>query len=359
MVLGSSTTIQMQLVEKQPAVFAKDDFEIEQHLGSGSFSSVYSVTRRSNKSFARLDSGCTNKTEDSSCDSERNGSCSISPSGQPRPIALKNLHKHTLKCPIKTKQAHKDMLIEVEILCSVPSHPNIITLHGISDDFYVSSQTAFMIQEQLDTTLDKSIRIWRKKEKRDKHRIHKLVFSHQNHANETSQALRIMTVAVDLAKAVSFLHQHNIIYRDLKPENCGFDAAGNVRLFDFGFSKIIPPSSKKDENFKLTTCIGTLNYMAPEICREEHYNLSADVYSFGSVLWELCTLEQPYGKVRGRQALVKVVRDWGSRPSCKKIASKGVEQILDNCWQRDARRRPSFSQLEADLTTEVEKSLGY
>lgn len=59
-------------------------------------------------------------------------------------------------------------------------------------------------------------------------------------------------VAQQLAQAMQYLHQHNIIYRDLKPDNIGFDEENNQKLFDFGSAKELKPCKSEDEkNLKL------------------------------------------------------------------------------------------------------------
>lgn len=57
----------------------------------------------------------------------------------------------------------------------------------------------------------------------------------------------------------------SIIYRDLKPDNIGFDVRGDVKIFDFGLAKELPTSEKlADGTYNLTADTGSMRYMAPE-----------------------------------------------------------------------------------------------
>mmetsp|Transcript_14170 Transcript_14170/g.2269 ORF Transcript_14170/g.2269 Transcript_14170/m.2269 type:complete len:103 (+) Transcript_14170:1915-2223(+) len=72
-----------------------------------------------------------------------------------------------------------------------------------------------------------------------------------------------------LILVLEYLHDRNILYRDLKPENVMVDEQGYLRLIDFGVSKIL-----KDRTFTTT---GTPHYIAPEIIANKGYNVSVDL----------------------------------------------------------------------------------
>ena len=97
-----------------------------------------------------------------------------------------------------------------------------------------------------------------------------------------------LTVAFDIASAIEYLHDRNVMYRDLKPDNVGFDVRGDAKLFDFGLgmscflsavaaNRVLTKltffsnpkatefdGSKKLGSYKLTGNTGTMRYMAPE-----------------------------------------------------------------------------------------------
>ena len=83
-----------------------------------------------------------------------------------------------------------------------------------------------------------------------------------------------------------YLHDNFIVHLDLKPENILFDSKdSNPRICDFGNFQIISSAKKVATNFK-----GTWGYKSPEICLDEPYDSSSDVWSLGCILYEICTL---------------------------------------------------------------------
>lgn len=82
--------------------------------------------------------------------------------------------------------------------------------------------------------------------------------------------------------ALEYLHIEGVVYRDFKPENILIDSEGYIRLTDFGLSKI-----GLNEDGRTKTFCGTLEYMAPEMIKNDHYDSSVDWFAFGLVLYEM------------------------------------------------------------------------
>ncbi|GAM19016.1 hypothetical protein SAMD00019534_021910 [Acytostelium subglobosum LB1] len=98
-----------------------------------------------------------------------------------------------------------------------------------------------------------------------------------------------LSIAVDLAKVLVFLHAKKIIHRDLKSKNILLDEFQRIRLCDFGFARMNEQTKKSRH---MTMC-GTEGWVAPEILLGMSYDTSCDVFSYGVVLAELITGRKP------------------------------------------------------------------
>ncbi|EGD72874.1 AGC/SGK protein kinase [Salpingoeca rosetta] len=104
--------------------------------------------------------------------------------------------------------------------------------------------------------------------------------------------LRAQFYAAEITSALGFLHDINIIYRDLKPENVLFDAEGHVKLTDFGLCKENIPPGEKTRTF-----CGTPEYLAPEVLRKQPYGRAVDWWCLGCVTYEMmCGLPPFYNR---------------------------------------------------------------
>ncbi|XP_030511678.2 serine/threonine-protein kinase STY46-like isoform X2 [Rhodamnia argentea] len=145
----------------------------------------------------------------------------------------------------------------------------------------------------------------------------------------------LLKVAIDVAKGMHYLHQNNIIHRDLKAANLLMDENEVVKVADFGVARV------KAQSGVMTAETGTYRWMAPEVIEHKPYDHKADVFSFAIVLWELLTGKLPYEYLTPLQAAVGVVQK-GLRPTIPKHTHPKLGELLQSCWQVDAQMRPDF-----------------
>ncbi|KAK6915472.1 hypothetical protein RJ641_020589 [Dillenia turbinata] len=152
---------------------------------------------------------------------------------------------------------------------------------------------------------------------------------------------RRIKMALDVAKGMNCLHASNptIVHRDLKSPNLLVDKNWNVKVGDFGLSRL-----KHNTFLSSKSTAGTPEWMAPEVLRNEPSNEKCDVYSFGVILWELATLRLPWSGMNPMQ-VVGAVGFQNRRLDIPKEVDPVVARIIWECWQMDPNLRPSFAQL--------------
>lgn len=311
-----------------------DDVEIEQPIGYGGFSQVFRVSMIG--------------------DPERN-------------YALKCLNPQTKLHPKTFKTGAVDLAIEGEILSRL-EHENVIKLHGISGggplQAYMNSDRGyFIVLDLLDDTLASKLDKYREIYKggksgsssmgmsssRSRNSSGSSSSSTSKHMSQSNVLERVSSVALGVAKGMEYLHSQGVALRDLKPDNIGFDEKGVPKLFDLGFAREV-------HTIKPTEVAGSLRYMAPEVARGLGSELASDVYSFGILLWEICTLEKPYKHITSRDDFMQsiVIEEW--RHTTSKIPSNSLRKLIKECWQTDPAKRPTFNQIVKKLRVELSLS---
>nr|KYP74421.1 Serine/threonine-protein kinase CTR1 [Cajanus cajan] len=156
---------------------------------------------------------------------------------------------------------------------------------------------------------------------------------------------RRIKMAQDVARGMNCLHTSSptIVHRDLKSPNLLVDKNWNVKVCDFGLSRL-----KHNTFLSSKSTAGTPEWMAPEVLRNEPSNEKCDVYSFGVILWELATLKLPWSGMNPMQ-VVGAVGFQNRRLDIPKEVDPIVARIIWECWQQDPNLRPSFGQLTSAL----------
>ncbi|TYI97678.1 hypothetical protein E1A91_D01G159800v1 [Gossypium mustelinum] len=162
---------------------------------------------------------------------------------------------------------------------------------------------------------------------------------------------RRLSMAYDVAKGMNYLHRRNppIVHRDLKSPNLLVDKKYTVKVCDFGLSRL-----KANTFLSSKSAAGTPEWMAPEVLRDEPSNEKSDVYSFGVILWELATLQQPWGNLNPAQ-VVAAVGFKGKRLDIPRDLNPHVAAIIEDCWTNEPWKRPSFSNIMERLKSLINK----
>jgi serine/threonine-protein kinase len=160
-----------------------------------------------------------------------------------------------------------------------------------------------------------------------------------------------LKIALQIARALDYIHKNKIIHRDIKPENIHINAAGVVKLMDFGIAKT--------EDFSRTQpgyVLGTPYYMAPEQVRGEPLTGLVDVYAFGVLLFELLTGQKVFAADsvdRIFYSILNVPLDVGPLRSAG--VPEPVIQLVASCNAKSVAERP---QGFAPIIAELEQMIG-
>ena len=286
---------------------------------------------------------------------------------QKRKMALKCLDPKKIYSSQEFLTASIDLFMEAKILSSL-DHENIIKLRGVcstslSDSFYQEDGKGyFILTDVMQETLKDRIRRWRIDpvcfEKRRRYKL----FNKKGGLDLRSMYGRIATTAMGIAKGMKYLHERDIILRDLKPQNIGFhEATGKVCLFDFGFARPLSECSSNE-------ICGTPRYMSPEVMQAQGYSLKSDVYSFGIVLYEICSLKDAFNSrapvLHDSDDILNKSEEFASRPPLHHIPCDYTRALIEDCWSQDPNVRPSFDDICSALTKilrighMVEKEIG-
>jgi len=138
--------------------------------------------------------------------------------------------------------------------------------------------------------------------------------------------------AAEIVLAMAYVHELDIVYRDLKPENVLLDARGHVRLTDFGLSKEGISSSSSGA----TSFCGTPEYLAPEILNRQGHGRAVDWWSLGALLYEMLTGLPPF-YCRDREKLFEKIRR--GHLDYPRTLSARAQALLRGLLTKDPKRR--------------------
>ena len=153
--------------------------------------------------------------------------------------------------------------------------------------------------------------------------------------------------------ALEELKKCNIIHRDLKLENILVDAHGHIRISDFGFSRELPPNMKPDD---LLTYCGSPAYAAPEIIKKEKYSISADIWSFGIILYVLLYGRFPFFSSNIMETMKKIVYD---QPLFNNSISDDANQLLKRMLTKSPTKRITLKEISETNYFQKYKSIIY
>ena len=238
-----------------------------------------------------------------------------------RTVAIK-----VLSSALKTDEQFRNRFEREARAVGSLSHPNICTLYDVGRDEGVD----YLVMEYLDgQTLTQLL---------------------------ASRPLGIeewIRLAIQVTTALEAAHEQHVIHRDIKPGNIFVTGRGHAKVLDFGLAKQILPASQSSLVATVAasgTFAGTLDYMSPEQARGRELDHRSDLFSLGTVLYEMATQRHPF---RGADIIETLDRIANRTPEPIALgygAWAEVSRIVGKCLEKDvAQRYESASELLKDL----------
>lgn len=154
-----------------------------------------------------------------------------------------------------------------------------------------------------------------------------------------------MSWTLQCAEGVAYLHAMQpkaLIHRDLKPPNLLLREHGTVlKICDFG--------TVADKATMMTNNKGSAAWMAPEVFEGSSYTEKCDVFSWGIILWEVLSREQPFKEIETTYSIMWHVHK-GNRPPLIEGCPRPIHDIMTQCWDRIPQNRPSMEDVVEKMT---------
>jgi serine/threonine protein kinase len=236
-----------------------------------------------------------------------------------RPVAIKVLRADATTSPDRRRR-----FVQEAKAASALNHPNIIHIYDISS----SGNTDFIAMEFVAGKT-----------------LHELIGKNDLPLKDT------LKYSIQIADALARAHSAGIVHRDLKPANIIIDGDGRVKLLDFGLAKLTEKTADSEaatatmtaENAPQTeegSIVGTVAYMSPEQAEGRKVDARSDIFSFGSVLYEMVTGRRPFEGATKMSTISAILQKEPPPPgSLAPNLPAELEKIILRCLRKDRDRR--------------------
>ncbi len=211
-------------------------------------------------------------------------------------IASKVVAIKILKDELKDDKANVEAFkIEANAAASM-SHPNIVEIYNIGSYLGLPYIVIEYLENQ--TLLDK------------------IEYFTKFTVKEGSQ------IMFQLLEAISYTHNHNILHRDIKPQNIFYMPNGTIKLGDFG---IAVKDGETDPNSNI---LGSVYYLAPEVYQGKPYSIASDIYAAGVTFFHILTGRTPFEGSTEEIAKAHIKKDFPKPSSFNSLIPKEIDEVI-------------------------------
>jgi serine/threonine protein kinase len=230
------------------------------------------------------------------------------------------------------QEERNQIMAEVRVMQSLPQHPSLLSLEEV---LQTRSAVTMIVEYSAEGTLRDAL------------------YGTDAGGGSTSKVHQgfseehVVRYLTQLVNAVGFMHQHEVLHRDIKLENLLlFSQKSVVKVSDFGVATILGRTTTGTERMAQTTA-GTPHYMSPEVCEGHPYGYKSDVWSLGIVAYEMCTTAVPFQASNMLALSGKICHQ--ATPDLPMEYSRRLDSIIKAMLTKNQSTRPSVKDVTAML----------
>jgi serine/threonine protein kinase/Flp pilus assembly protein TadD len=231
----------------------------------------------------------------------------------------------------------KRQLIKEAQAVAMLDHPNICAVYGIEE---IGEHTFIVMKHIQGETLSNLIRQGFVPNAIDTDSVEE----NPKSAAQTIEEKQLLSISEQITSALVAAHEHGIIHRDIKAGNIMITPGGQVKVLDFGLAKIIKQPDNLGESLSLISqkglIVGTVACMSPEQLRAENLDFRTDIFSLGTVLYELAAGKHPFLENSNAETISAILTKQPEPiTTLQNGNSAGFNRVIKRCLEKNKENR--------------------